>query len=91
MRQIRRFSLSILALAIATTATSTVWAPSQAAAQTTRHHRATHSTAPRAPAASYRQYRTEPANAYGAMPGGASYPGYGYGYGDNSHGCSACN
>ena len=43
----------------------------------------------------YRSYGAIPGGAYGAIPGGPgfsspSYPGYGYGYGDNSHGCSAC-
>jgi hypothetical protein len=38
---------------------------------------------------------TFPANAFGSIPGGSGYsgpsnPGYGYGYGDNSRGCSAC-
>src|SRR3979411_90285 len=60
-----------------------------------------HFTATREHHTNYRRYRAHrevgagPPGAYGAIPGGSafsspSYPGYGYGYGDNSHGCSAC-
>ena len=87
MRQIKRFSLSVMALAIAVTATG---APA-AQARTVKGHKATHLTVPRED----RAYRVGPANAYGAVPGAPgiaspSYPGFGYGYGDNSHGCGAC-
>jgi hypothetical protein len=55
-------------------------------AATARHHASHH----RAGA-----YAGSAAGAYGAIPSGPafsspSYPGFGYGYGDNSHGCSAC-
>jgi hypothetical protein len=99
MRQMRGFSLA--ALAIAATAMFAAVAPSSAIAGTSRQHHATHFTAQRPRHAGYRGYRAYgeyeagPASAYGAIPGGSefaspSYPGYGYGYGDNSHGCSAC-
>jgi hypothetical protein len=98
MRRIKGFSLGIVALAIAATA---MLANAPADARTARHQKATHFTAHRAPDAGYRPYRVErdygdgPASAYGAIPGGPglaspSYPGWGYGYGDNQ-GCSACN
>jgi hypothetical protein len=104
MRQIRRFSLGVLALAIAATAMFAAVAPSSATAGTSEHartarqHKATHFTAQRAYNANdrrYREYGAGPASAYGAIPDGSgfaspSYPGFGYGYGDNSHGCSAC-
>jgi hypothetical protein len=92
MRQIRGFSLGVLA--IAATAMFAAVAPSSAIARTSAHARtATHFTAQRAHHASYHRYRAYgagPASAYGAILGGSgfaspSYPGYGYGYGDNSH------
>jgi hypothetical protein len=90
MRQMRRFSSPAVALAIAATAMVAAAAPSSAHARAARHHAASHLAAQRAHGESDRPYR-----AYGAMPGGPgfadpSYPGFGYGYGDNSHGCSAC-
>lgn len=99
MRRINPFLLGALALAVATTS---MLANAPADARATRHPKATHFTADRAPDAGYRSYRVErdygagSASAYGAIPGGPglagpSYPGFGYGYGDNSHGCSACN
>jgi hypothetical protein len=96
MLQIRGFSLG--ALAIAATAMIAATAPSSARAETSAHarharlHRATHLAARRSHDANdraYGEYGAGPANAYGAMPGGPvyvspSYPGYGYGIGDNS-------
>jgi hypothetical protein len=99
MRQMRGFSLA--ALTIAATAMFAAVAPSRATAGASRQHHATHFAAQRAHHAGYRGYRAYgeygagPASAYGAIPDGSgfaspSYPGFGYGYGDNSHGCSAC-
>jgi hypothetical protein len=91
MRQIKRFSLGALVLAIAATS---MLAIAPADARTAKHHKATHFTAHRASDAGY-PYRVErdPANAYGAIPGpglaSPSYPGWGYGYGDNQS-CGAC-
>jgi hypothetical protein len=93
MRQTRGFSLG--ALAIAATAMFAAVAPSSATAAA-RQHKATHFVARHAHIAhygyrGYGAYRSDPADAYGAIPapGGSgfaspSYPGYGYGYGDNS-------
>jgi hypothetical protein len=79
-------SLTAAALAVAALAPSSAFARSQ--------HRA-HVSTQRAPIIEdrgYRVYGAGPSSAYGAMPGsGSSYPGFGYGYSDNSHGCSACN
>jgi hypothetical protein len=100
MRQIRGFSLGALAIAATATLAafepSSAIAGTSAHARTARLHRATHLAAPRAYDANYPQYRVYreygvgPADAYGAIPGGSgyaspSYPGYGYGYGDNSN------
>jgi hypothetical protein len=97
MRQIRGFSLGVLAIAatamFAAVAPSGAIAGTSAHARTARQHYATHFTAQRTHHASYRRYRAYgagPASAYGAIPGGSgfaspSYPGYGYGYGDNSN------
>jgi hypothetical protein len=99
MLQIRGFSLGVLAIAatamFAAIAPSSAMADTSAHARTARLHRATHWAARHAHDANDRQYRAYgeygagTANAYGAMPGGSgyvspSYPGYGYGYGDNS-------
>lgn len=102
MRQIRQFSLGFLALATAATAMFAAVAPSSAIAGTSTHARtarqyqAAHFTAHNTNYRRYREYGAGPASAYGAILGGSgfaspSYPGFGYGYGDNSHGCSACN
>jgi hypothetical protein len=96
MRRIKGFSFGALAFAIAATA---MFANAPADARTAKHHKATHFTSHRAPDAGYpyrveRDYGDGPASAYGAIPGGPglaspSYPGWGYGYGDNQS-CSAC-
>jgi hypothetical protein len=94
MRQMKGFSLGALAIAIAATAMFATVAPSGAIAGTSAHPRTAHNADyPRYRA--YREYGAGPTSAYGAIPGGSgfarpSYQGYGYGYGDNSHGCSAC-
>jgi hypothetical protein len=100
MRQIRGFSLGAVALAIAAAAMFAAVAPSSAIAaasahaRTARQHQATHFTAQRAHNANdrpYRGYGAGPVSAYGAIPRGGSgfaspsYPGFGYGYGDNSN------
>jgi hypothetical protein len=98
MRRIKGFSLVIVAFAIAAIS---MFVNAPADARTARHHKATHFTADRAPDAGHgpyrgaRSYGAGPASAYGAIPDGPglaspSYPGFGYGYGDNQ-GCSACN
>jgi len=89
MPQIRGFSLGAVALAIAATAMFAAVASTSAQARTERQHQARHFTAQRAHVANDHRYRAY--RAYGAMPGGGSgfaspsYPGFGYGYGDNSH------
>jgi hypothetical protein len=95
MRRFKGFSLGAVALAIVATA---MLANASADARTAKHHKATHLTH-RAPDAGYQPYRVDrdygsgPASAYGAIPGpglaSPSYPGWGYGYGDNQS-CSAC-
>jgi hypothetical protein len=100
MQQLRGFSLGAVALAIVATVMLAAVAPSSAIAGTSahariaRHHKATHFTAQRAHDGNYRRYRAYgagPAGAYGAILGGGSgfaspsYPGFGYGYGDNSY------
>ena len=87
MQHIARLSLGVFALAVAVAAA----VPSGAMARTP--HKGSHA-APREKPAEIQGYRygSRPNGAYDAIPGGSSsYPGYGYGYGDNSHGCSACN
>ena len=77
---------------MAATATIAAAAPSDALARS--RHRAVQAPTPRETAVPDRNYRygTGPGGAFNAVPGASSsYPGYGYGYGDNSHGCSACN
>lgn len=81
------YLLGVLSLAIAAAATV---APSGAFARTHHKVHATTARAPGAEARSLRLYGPGAANAYGAIPGGSSSPGFGYGVGDNSHGCSAC-
>jgi hypothetical protein len=80
--------LGVLSLAAATVVTV---APSAAFART--HHKV-HVTgshvAHRAMARTSRAYGPGATNAYGAMPGGSPAPSFGYGVGDNSHGCAAC-
>ena len=90
MRPIRRLSLGALALATAAAAMLATGAPADA--RSARQHKATHFTAQGTDYhhRTYRAYGAGAAGAYGAMPGGSgfsgpSYPGYGYGYGDNSH------
>jgi hypothetical protein len=84
MQRILKFLRTPLALTMAAMLASAAIAPSGALAASHQHrHRA------------HRAYGTSPTNAYGAIIGGSgfsspAYPGYGYGYGDNSHGCSAC-
>jgi len=86
MPRIKGLSLSVLALAVAVTAI----ADTSAQARTVKHHKATHFSTSRGD----RVYGAGPYGAYGAIPGPAivapSSPGFGYGYGDNSHGCGAC-
>ena len=78
--------MSVMALAIAVTAI----AGTPAEAKTLKHHKAAHLAVPY----EGRAYGAGAYGAYGAMPGPAvaapSYPGFGNGYGDNSHGCGAC-
>jgi len=103
MRQIRGFSLGALAIAATAMFAAAVPSSAIAASahdRIARQHNATHFAARRAHDANYRQdrsyreYGAGPANAYGAIPGGGSgfaspsYPGYGYGYGDNSQNTS---
>jgi hypothetical protein len=53
-------------------------------------HKAHMTSSRAAPDADVRNHRASgPASAYDAMP--ARSPSFGYGVGDNSHGCSACN
>jgi hypothetical protein len=90
MRQIRGFSLGALALAIAATAMFAAVAPSRAIAGALAHARTAAQRAHNANYHRYRGYGAGPASAYGAIPGGSgfaspSYPGFGYGYGDNSY------
>jgi hypothetical protein len=100
MQRILKFLPTPVALTMAAILASAAIAPSGALAAA--HERSAaktrHFTAAREHNADdrrYRAYGAGPANAYGAIPGGPgisspSYPGFGYGYGDNSHGCSAC-
>jgi hypothetical protein len=105
MRRILQFLPTLLALTVVAILAIAAMAPSGVLAATHERSAAVaktrHFTATRERHASYRGYRAhrevgaDPAGAYGAIPGGSvysspSYPGYGYGYGDNSHGCSAC-
>jgi hypothetical protein len=105
MQKILQFLPTVLALTGAVILASAAIAPSSVSAATHERSAAVaktgHVTATRERHATYRRYRAPrevgagPIGAYGAIPGGSvysspSYPGFGYGYGDNSHGCSAC-
>src|SRR5438552_7648247 len=105
MQRILKFLSVRLALTAAAILASAAIAPSAALAAAHERSAAApkirHSTAAHQYSANDRRYRAlraygaGPTNAYGAILGGSgvsspSYPGYGYGYGDNSHGCSAC-
>jgi len=81
-------SLKAAALAVATLAAFATAAPSGAFARSP--HKA-HAASRAAPSADSQGSRYNPAasNAYGAMQGSSS-PSFGYGVGDNSHGCAAC-
>ena len=103
MQRILQFLPVHLALTMAAILASAAIAPSaalaaherSAAAPKIRHSTAAQYSANDRRYRALRAYGAAPTNTYGAMLGGSgvsgpSYPGYGYGYGDNSHGCSAC-
>jgi hypothetical protein len=89
------FSIRTVSFAIAACATVAAIAPSGAFARSPhKSHAATSRAAPAPDAQNSRSYRSGNTNAFGAMQSGPSSSGssasYGYGVGDNSHGCSAC-
>jgi hypothetical protein len=87
-------SIRTVSLAIAACAAVAAIAPSDALARSQhKTHAPTSRAAPAADMQGSRTYGPGGANAYGAMQGGSSSSGsasFGYGVGDNSHGCSAC-
>ena len=82
-------SLKAAALAVATLAAFATAAPSGAFARSPHKVHAASRAAPSADGQGSR-YNSTTSNAYGAMQGGSSSPSFGYGVGDNSHGCAAC-